>query len=182
MRTKIILAFTFLLSIIPSSLFAFCYEEAGEGYDINPVLLRTISKTESNLNPIAVNTNPNGTQDIGLMQINSFWVKSLNLDYSLLLSDPCYNVKTGANILKKCFDRYGYTWEAIGCYNATSKHKRIEYSWKIFNKLKEGSAGQGDKGSRGHPVKASPLLKSLNPRILESTNSSFSFTVRDKIQ
>ena len=177
---KVILVFTFLLFIIPSNLFAFCYEEAGLEYNINPVLLQVISKTESNLNQTAINTNPNGTQDIGLMQINSSWVKSLNLDADLLLSDPCYNLKTGAEILSKCIEQYGYSWEAIGCYNAASKDKRVKYSWKIFDKLKAGSRGQGVKGS--HLLKASPSLESSNPRILESANSSFFFSVKDKTQ
>jgi len=168
--------------MLRDSAFAFCYEEAGLEYNINPVLLQVISKTESNLNQMAINTNPNGTQDIGLMQINSSWVKSLNLDADLLLSDPCYNLKTGAEILSKCIEQYGYTWEAIGCYNAASKDKRVKYSWKVFDKLKEGSRGQGIKGPRHHPLKTSPSLESSNPRILESANSSFSFSVKDKTQ
>lgn len=174
-KTKIILAFiSFLCSVFFTlySAFAFCYEEAGLEYNINPVLLHVISKTESNLNQMAINTNPNGTQDIGLMQINSSWVKSLNLDADLLLSDPCYNLKTGAEILSKCIEQYGYRWEAIGCYNAVSKDKRVKYSWKIFDKLKAGSRGQGVKGS--HLLKASPSL--------ESANSSFFFSVKDKTQ
>lgn len=191
LRIRVILSIVFFLCsvfCVPSTLlrtgldsaFAFCYEEAGLEYNINPVLLHVISKTESNLNQTAINTNPNGTQDIGLMQINSSWVKSLNLDADLLLSDPCYNLKTGAGILSKCIERYGYKWEAIGCYNAASKDKRVKYSWKIFDKLKAESRGQGLKWS--HSLKASPSLESSNPQILESTNSSFFFSVKDKTQ
>ncbi len=172
---KVILVFTFLLFIIPSNLFAFCYEEAGLEYNINPVLLQVISKTESNLNQTAINTNPNGTQDIGLMQINSSWVKSLNLDADLLLSDPCYNLKTGAEILSKCIEQYGYRWEAIGCYNAASKDKRVKYSWKIFDRLKS------EKQSLDNRLKAiESKVYSLKSK--DSRNSSFSFSVKDKTQ
>ena len=193
-KTKIVLAFiSFLCSVlcVPSTLlrtgldsaFAFCYEEAGLEYNINPVLLQVISKTESNLNQTAINTNPNGTQDIGLMQINSSWVKSLNLDADLLLSDPCYNLKTGAEILSKCIEQYGYKWEAIGCYNAASKDKRVKYSWKIFNKLKEGSRGQKTDyrlKTIDQSLKSNVYGLKSNPRILESSTSSFFFNARDK--
>ncbi|MBI5050859.1 MAG: lytic transglycosylase domain-containing protein [Nitrospirae bacterium] len=164
MRIKVIITLTFLLSIISSNLFAFCYEDAGRQYDLNPLLLMAVSKTESNYNPLAVNTNSDGTQDIGLMQINSSWIKNLNLNPGLLLSDPCYNLKTGANILNKCIERYGYTWEAVGCYNATSRHKRAKYSWKIFDKLK----------AEDNMQKAEKDKKSRNKK------SEFFFSTRDK--
>lgn len=114
----------------------FCFEDAGKTYGINPVLLKSIARAESNLNPKAINKNQNGSIDIGLMQINSFWIKTLGLDSGKLISEPCYNTMIGARILKQCIDRYGYTWEAVGCYNATSMPKRVMYSWKIFNSLK----------------------------------------------
>lgn len=125
------------LLLIPAGASSFCFDEAGKTYGINPELLKVIARTESNLRPHALNKNNNGTWDIGLMQINSSWVKSLKLDPALLLSDPCYNLKTGASILRKCIDHYGYTWEAIGCYNATSMHKKMRYSWKIYERLKK---------------------------------------------
>src|SRR4030066_1075916 len=183
---KVILVFTFLLFIIPSNLFAFCYEEAGLEYNINPVLLQVISKTESNLNQMAINTNPNGTQDIGLMQINSSWVKSLNLDADLLLSDPCYNLKTGAEILSKCIEQYGYRWEAIGCYNAASKDKRVKYSWKVFDRLKSEKQTLDNRqqtiDNRLKTIESKVYSLKSNPQILESANSSFFFSVKDKTQ
>lgn len=159
------------------SAFAFCYEEAGLEYNINPVLLQVISKTESNLNQMAINTNPNGTQDIGLMQINSSWVKSLNLDADLLLSDPCYNLKTGAEILSKCIEQYGYRWEAIGCYNAASKDKRVKYSWKVFNLLKRDYRAQ----STEHRQKTSEF-KTQNAELRTKKDSQFFISIKDKIQ
>ena len=171
-KTKTVLAFIFFLYSVfftLDSAFAFCYEEAGLEYNINPVLLQVISKTESNLNQTAINTNPNGTQDIGLMQINSSWVKSLNLDADLLLSDPCYNLKTGAEILSKCIEQYGYRWEAIGCYNAASKDKRVKYSWKIFKEL-----------VTSNELRVTSYNK-IGKKDAPAKNTKFYFKVKDKL-
>jgi soluble lytic murein transglycosylase-like protein len=113
----------------------FCFEDAGQEFRISPLLLESIARTESSLNPRAMNRNTNGSVDYGLMQINSFWVKTYGLSSEDLLNDPCYNTKIGAWVLKQCIDRYGYNWEAVGCYNATSKGKRARYAWKVFNNL-----------------------------------------------
>lgn len=156
-----------LLFFLPSTLNAFCYEEAGNAYSINPLLLESIAGVESGFNPGAVNRNTDGSIDMGLMQINSSWIPSLGLDPGRLFSDPCYNVTAGARILKGCIDKYGYTWEAVGCYNALNRQKRVGYSWKVFNTLKAESRRQSiTQGTEGN--------KSFNTR-----NSSLSFTIKD---
>ncbi len=121
----------------PFSAGAFCFEEAGNIYGISPALLRSIAVVESGLNADAVNRNKNGSADLGLMQINSEWLETFQIDREQLMSDPCYNVMTGARILKRCMDRYGYSWEAVGCYNARSQNKRVDYSWKIFREVEK---------------------------------------------
>jgi activator of 2-hydroxyglutaryl-CoA dehydratase len=125
------------LIFFPFDAGAFCFEEAGETHGVSYELLQSIARVESNLNAKAVNVNKNGTRDLGLMQINSAWIETLNLNKDELISNPCYNVMTGAGILRQCIDRYGYTWEAVGCYNAKSKDKRVGYSWKIFRELRK---------------------------------------------
>lgn len=148
----------------------FCFEDAGKTYGINPVLLKSIARIESNLNPKAMNKNQNGSVDIGLMQINSFWTKTLGLDKNKLISNPCYNTMTGAKILKQCIDRYGYTWEAVGCYNATSTPKRVRYSWKIFNNLK----------AEGLRLKAEGIGQQSAVSSQNKSNSELYFSVREK--
>lgn len=94
---------------------------------------------ESNLDQKAMNRNKNGSVDIGLMQVNSYWITRLGLDRSKLASDSCYNITVGASILRQCINRHGYTWEAVGCYNAVSMDKKKAYSWRIFRQLKSGN-------------------------------------------
>lgn len=119
---------------------AFCFQEAGEKYGISPLLLESIARTESGLKPGAIGVNTNGSRDLGLMQINSSWIKPLGLDPSRLLTDTCYNTMVGARILSECIERNGYTWEAVGCYNAVTKSKQAKYARKVFNALKKAAA------------------------------------------
>ena len=102
----------------------YCFDEAGVQYGINPQILRAIAKVESNFNPGAINWNTNGSYDFGVMQINSSWAPTLGKERWNTLGDPCSNIKTGASILAGCMKKYGYTWEAIGCYNSQTPDKR----------------------------------------------------------
>ena len=127
------------LLFLPSMVAAFCFDEAAQQHGLSPRLLRSIAMVESGCRPSAVHVNTNGSTDFGMMQVNSSWIGKLGLDTGRLLRDPCYNVMTGAGILRQCVDRYGYTWEAVGCYNASSRDKRVDYSWKILRALKGAS-------------------------------------------
>ncbi len=136
MLKKLVFALVLLISFKTFSSESYCFEEAGERYDINPYLLFTIAQVESNLNPQAVNRNKNGTYDIGLMQINSRWLKVLK-KWGIKEKDlfnPCQNVFVGAWVLRQCINKYGNTWRSIDCYNKGSKAKESsKYVWKIYN-------------------------------------------------
>lgn len=135
-NSLILLAFSlFSLLLSPAIAFSFCYEEAGAQYNIAPELLRAIALSETGEDPSKIGYNKNGSIDLGLMQINSSWIEVMKLDKNSLLHDPCYNVMVGAAILRYCMDIYGYNWEAIGCYNAKSRIKKVSYSWKIYRTL-----------------------------------------------
>jgi len=114
-----------------------CFDEAGVDYGINPQILKAIARVESNYNPRAVNWNRNGTYDFGIMQINSSWGYTLGRDWWNTLGDPCSNIKGGAMILSNCMKKYGYSWEAIGCYNSQTPSKRDKYALTVFKKLQE---------------------------------------------
>ena len=124
-----------VLVFMPLKVHAFCFEEAGEKYSINPLLLWSIAKVESNFYTHAINRNTNGTFDYGVMQINSSWYKTIGHDRWMELSDPCTNVMTGAWILKQCMDRYGCTWDAVGCYNSGNKVLGRKYAWKVYQAI-----------------------------------------------
>lgn len=134
-----------LIILVPSVAFGFdmfCFSEAGAQYDIDAQLLKAISWTETKHNNEAINWNKNGTFDACHMQINSGWYQTLGHDKWMSIGDPCECTKVGAEILKKCIDQYGYKWEAVGCYNAVSRDKRIKYAWKVYNQLNRIYAAQ----------------------------------------
>ena len=163
--------------LLPATVLGFCFEDAGNKYGINPILLESIARVESNLNPKAINKNTNGTSDIGLMQINSAWLKSMSVNENDLLNDSCLNTMTGAWILRQCVDRHGYGWEAVGCYNAMSKGKKVNYAWKVFHQLKH----ERNK-STGNTLQANNDLKGKQKNNLSAqkpTASSLVFRVRD---
>lgn len=117
-----------------------CFIDAGHRYHVHPNLLWAIAKVESNFNYTALNRNSNGTYDIGIMQINTSWLpvlKKYGLYDEKQIWNPCYNIHVGAWVLAQCINKYGYTWDAVGCYNASSKIKRIKYSQKVWEVLRQ---------------------------------------------
>lgn len=121
---------------------AACFEEAASRYQVPSVLLKAISRVESAGNPHALNRNKDGSFDIGHMQINSRWLPKLShFGISLdQLWDPCTNTHVGAWILAQSVQRIGYSWTAVGAYNAGSPENRDRYARKISAALKREGA------------------------------------------
>jgi soluble lytic murein transglycosylase-like protein len=138
---RLIMALAFC-SAIPAQA---CWDEAAARYQVSSTLLRAIARTESGLNPLAIGRNRDGTRDIGLMQINSAWLPVLAAHgiSERDLFDPCTNIQVGAWILAGNFYRLGYTWEAVGAYNAACTRlkgaacqaARQKYARCVYRKL-----------------------------------------------
>ncbi|HEY6437499.1 MAG TPA: lytic transglycosylase domain-containing protein [Ignavibacteriaceae bacterium] len=110
-----------------------CWIEAGKRYNLDPWLLYAVAWTESNLDPTATNGNST-TVDIGLMQINSWWLpklKKMGIEREHLF-DPCTSIHVGAWILATNFHRFGFSWKAIGAYNASTEWKQKIYAEKVY--------------------------------------------------
>ncbi|KAF1026025.1 MAG: hypothetical protein GAK40_01312 [Burkholderia plantarii] len=127
-----------------------CWTRAGDKYGIDPLLLAAIAKVESSMKPDAINRNRNGTHDIGLMQINSMHLPRLikvGVTRTRLIAEPCTAIDAGASILAGFIERFGYTWNAVGAYNAGAAPARaaarrayVEKVWRAYRALSEDRA------------------------------------------
>ena len=130
-----------------------CFRHHGARFGIDPLLLRAIATVESGLRPEAMNTEHQartGTQDHGLMQINSGWLPTLQR-YGIdaqALRQPCTSIEVGAWILADLIKRHGNSWDAVGAYNAACTQlkgeqcqaARSRYTWKVFRAMSKAQA------------------------------------------
>jgi soluble lytic murein transglycosylase-like protein len=125
------------ITLIAASPAHACWEKAATRYSVSPELLYAIARTESGMNPQAIGRNRNGSRDIGLMQINSAWLPALAAHgiTERDLFDPCTSIHVGAWILAGNVQRLGYTWDAVGAYNAASPDLRRAYTDKVRRHL-----------------------------------------------
>ncbi|MGB3433881.1 lytic transglycosylase domain-containing protein [Achromobacter sp.] len=124
---------------------ASCWHESGARHGVDPLLLYSIAKVESSLDPRVVNENRDGSQDIGLMQINSMHFPALakrGISRQQLLDEPCLSIEVGAGILADFIKRFGYTWRAVGAYNAggaqgreAARKRYVDRVWRHYRNL-----------------------------------------------
>ncbi|MFL9876514.1 lytic transglycosylase domain-containing protein [Paraburkholderia megapolitana] len=114
-----------------------CLDDAAAYQGINVQLVRMIAQQESTMRADAVHVNPDGTEDIGLMQVNSRELPRL-ARYGITrqrLFDRCVNAYVGTWILASKIRRFGPTWKAVGAYNASSPDKQLAYASAIQRRL-----------------------------------------------
>lgn len=115
------------------------WDSIGAKYQVSPYLLHAIAKHESGLKPFTVSRpNSNGSVDIGLMQINDAWLPTLANKYGISRSDlfnSCVNLDVGAWVLSENFKTFGYSWRAIGAYNAKNDYKRLSYVRQVYRNV-----------------------------------------------
>lgn len=114
-----------------------CVERAAARHQVPVALLQAIAWQESGANPRALNVNPNGTHDIGLMQINSSWLPVLQRHgvKEKDLWDPCVNAQVAAWLLSENFRRWGYTYRALGAYHSPDAVRQWRYANQVLNRL-----------------------------------------------
>lgn len=135
-----IFMFVNVVNAEPLSIHEDCFEIASNRYKIDINLLKSIAFIESSMKPQAVSTkNRDGTFDIGMMQINTWWLKILNrygIDSEDLLH-PCTNIQVGAWVLAQEIARFDSIWDAVGAYNAGPAANRKELRKDYADKVKE---------------------------------------------
>lgn len=119
-----------------------------------------IAKQESGLNPLCINIEGQDfipasrseaeliilnaaeedlSYDVGLMQINSQWIKKWNLDPISLL-DPQTNIRYGVRILQDEIKRHGPNWRAVGANHSPNPERAMRYASQVFGRMRGSSA------------------------------------------
>ncbi|RED44111.1 lytic transglycosylase domain-containing protein [Aestuariispira insulae] len=109
-----------ILLTLPLPSLANCFAAAGQRYSVNSNLLAAISFTESRFRNHATNQNTDGSEDVCMMQINSYWLTVLadrHITRESLLADACLCVNVGAYVLATEISQVGPKWLAVGRYN-----------------------------------------------------------------
>jgi len=109
------------------------FKSISKKYNVPFALLKAIALTENYKfsNKEKMN-NKNKTVDYGLMQINSLWLKKLNIKKRDIVK-PAVNIGVAALIINDLISKYGYSWDTIGKYHSyTPKHKK-----KWLKKIKQ---------------------------------------------
>lgn len=121
-----------------------CFYASSRKYGVPVDILMAIAQTESSFNHKITGKLGHGA-DHGLMQINDYWVPKLRKRFNITLSDvyePCTNIDIAAWILAHNFVQFGYSWRAVGAYNAVTEWKRVRYIKKVSANLSKLHAGQ----------------------------------------
>ena len=143
--------------------------KACASFKIPPALVVAIAKTESDCNPLCITISgreyrpanreealrlarqamrQKKSVDIGLMQINSWWLKELNLSCETVL-EPKNNLLLALWILRQEMRRYGRTWKAVGAYHSKKPErqrayiKRVQRNWLLARLDKDGMRKDG---------------------------------------
>lgn len=143
-----------------------------------PMVL-AIARQESGLNPLCINiegqdyTPANRAEaeaiirkaeaekrsyDVGLMQINSQWIRKWKMDPVDLL-DPDTNIRLGIKILRQEIDRHGLNWKAVGAYHSPTPERAMQYASRVYARM-NGQAPEG-LGANQQPGILSPRLQVL---------------------
>ena len=133
---QIIYSLAAIIIFAPTLALASCLSHAAIRWNVPEIILDAIISQESNWQPNAKNNNTNGSQDYGLMQINSVNINSLKsagiIKHKEMLMQPCINIQAGAYLLSLKFKKYGYGWYAVGAYHSETIRHRDKYASLIM--------------------------------------------------
>ena len=147
-----------LLLVLASPAHAFekLFREQCKAHGVPKDLAMAIARQESGLNPLCINVEgedfwpktraeaeaiirkaqkKDQSYDVGLMQINSQWIRQWNIDPVSLLN-PEINILYGLRILKNEIRRHGMNWRAIGSYHSPNPERARRYALMVYGRMK----------------------------------------------
>ncbi len=120
---------------------AYCIVSASHRFNLPPEALLSLAIVEGGKRGSST-PNTNGTKDLGLMQVNTVWLKEASplspyVNFTSLVNDVCTNVHAAAWILATQVKKTGGDiWRAIGMYHHPSNNQLAQkYITKVNLKL-----------------------------------------------
>ncbi len=120
--------------------FLSCMMAVAHLYSLPPSALPAIQVVEGGA-PGVVHHNTNGTDDLGVMQVNTFWViplsKASDLPpvavWSRLIGDPCFNITAAGAILRVYLNEtHNDVMRAIGDYHSHTPILNRKYQLDVL--------------------------------------------------
>ena len=154
-RCLVLLALLALAFLFPATAKADVFTRPARLLGVDPYLAMAVARVESDWHPWCVNIEGKDYRarslaeaatiakrallqgkslDVGLMQINSYWLRKWQLPLERVL-DPVTNVTLGLCILKYEMRRYGSTWKAVGAYHSKNPARQKRYVQKVARAL-----------------------------------------------
>ena len=108
-------------------------------YHLPPRVLPSIQAVEGGANG-SINHNINGTDDFGVMQINTIWIAALSrythrpaaVVKAALTNAPCYNIAAAGAILRTyLYETHGDLLRAVGDYHSHTPSLNEVYQAKV---------------------------------------------------
>lgn len=152
-----------LFGAVPASAYDNFFSAYSKKAGVPKELPVAIARQESGLNPLCVNVEgedltpatreeavaiirqaqaQDKSYDVGLMQVNSQWVKAWNIDPVTLL-DPETNIRLGIKILRDEISRHGMNWLAVGKYHSPDPFRGRQYACMVSRHIKGNAVLRG---------------------------------------
>ena len=138
-----------------------------------PRVLPSIQAVEGGW-PGIVSRNTNGTQDLGLMQVNSRWVPAMAAYFRVsppvarerLIDDPCFNIAAAGAIMRTYMNEAGGdVVRAVGYYHSHNPEHAIPYQYKVINAASGLYGGPNLFRPRATAHRLIPALKTVRERL-----------------
>ena len=139
--------------------YAACMALIASLYHLPPRVLPSIHAVEGG-RVGSVHPNANGTDDLGVMQVNSIWLNALSRYTGLapevirtrLIHDPCFNIASaGAIMATYLIEENGNLLQAVGDYHSHSPGLNEEYRILVVTAARGLPVRRGPPGRTGLP-------------------------------
>jgi hypothetical protein len=117
-----------------------CMLAVSQFYHLPPRVLPSIQVVEAG-QPGTISRNFNGTGDLGVMQVNTFWIPRLARSWHMtpravagrLIEDPCFNIAAAGAIMRIYLDESrGDVVQAVGYYHSHTPGLASDYQIKVI--------------------------------------------------